>query len=315
MPSQTTIKNNYFITVIVAIYHVESFLQTLVDNLLQCDLSDIEVMLIDDGSPDNCGKICDDYAAGYDQIIALHKENGGLSDARNYGIDRANGKWIIFFDGDDNINPKKFNEFTAYLRTLNNIDVVFNDYFINNVANGSVMPTTFVDHDDATIEEVFTKYGSVWTAWRYAYNKSFLRKYALYFTKDILAEDLDFNATLFALPDVKTKCVHIPYYIYAHHRSGSIMESTSIKLLEDVSNTMRKHTAKLKSRKDQMAKLIRRKILMEYLLLVPRIYQFDKADRKRIHYLYRAKGTPLLINPTIFAPFMHIVRKVYHKIK
>lgn len=93
------------ISVIVPVYKVEKYLNRCVDNILNQTFKDFEIILVDDGSPDNCPAICDDYAAKYDFVHVIHKENGGLSDARNYGIDWAfknsDSEWITFIDSDD----------------------------------------------------------------------------------------------------------------------------------------------------------------------------------------------------------------------
>lgn len=89
------------ISIIVPIYKVEKYLSKCVDSLLNQTYPNMEILLIDDGSPDNCPKICDDYASLYQNIKTFHKQNGGLSDARNYGIRVASGDWIVFVDSDD----------------------------------------------------------------------------------------------------------------------------------------------------------------------------------------------------------------------
>lgn len=98
------------ISVIVPVYNVEKYLNRCVDSILAQTFTDFELILVDDGSPDNCGKICDEYAEKDNRIHVIHKENGGLSDARNAGIDWAfehsNSEWITFIDSDDWIHPK-----------------------------------------------------------------------------------------------------------------------------------------------------------------------------------------------------------------
>lgn len=98
------------ISVIVPIYNVEKYLHRCVDSILAQTFSDFELILVDDGSPDNCGKICDEYAEKDSRIHVIHKENGGLSSARNAGIDwtfeNSDSKWITFIDSDDWVHPK-----------------------------------------------------------------------------------------------------------------------------------------------------------------------------------------------------------------
>lgn len=94
-------KNKPLISVVVPIYKVEDYLCRCVDSIISQTYSNIEIILVDDGSPDNCPKICDDYKNKDSRIIVVHKENGGLSDARNAGIKVMNGKYVTFIDSDD----------------------------------------------------------------------------------------------------------------------------------------------------------------------------------------------------------------------
>lgn len=89
------------ISVIIPVYKVEKFLDRCVKSVLSQSYKDFEVLLVDDGSPDNCGDICESYKRSDNRVRVFHKENGGLSDARNYGVQRAEGKYITFIDSDD----------------------------------------------------------------------------------------------------------------------------------------------------------------------------------------------------------------------
>lgn len=94
------------VSIIIPVYKVpEQYLRKCIESILAQTLKNIEILLVDDGSPDQCGKICDSYAEKDSRIRVLHKKNGGLSSARNYGCRAANGKWIMFVDGDDWIEP------------------------------------------------------------------------------------------------------------------------------------------------------------------------------------------------------------------
>lgn len=96
------------ISIIVPIYKVEKYLEHCVNSILNQTIKDIEVILVDDGSPDTCGEICDRLATEDDRIKVIHKPNGGLSDARNKGIDIAQGKYIGLVDSDDYIAPQMY---------------------------------------------------------------------------------------------------------------------------------------------------------------------------------------------------------------
>lgn len=92
------------ISVIVPVYKVEKYIHKCVDSIIAQTFTDFELFLVDDGSPDNCGKICDEYAEKDNRIIVIHKENGGLSDARNVAIDKAKGEYLTFIDSDDYVS-------------------------------------------------------------------------------------------------------------------------------------------------------------------------------------------------------------------
>lgn len=94
-------KNNPLISIVVPVYKAENYLHRCVDSLLAQTFQDYEVLLIDDGSPDRSGVICDEYAQKDRRVRVFHKENGGVSSARNYGIEQASGNWITFVDSDD----------------------------------------------------------------------------------------------------------------------------------------------------------------------------------------------------------------------
>ncbi len=96
------------ITVIVPVYNVEPYLKKCVDSIICQTYKNLEIILVNDGSPDNCGQICDEYEKKDMRIKVIHKENGGLSSARNAGIDIATGDYISFIDSDDYINCKMY---------------------------------------------------------------------------------------------------------------------------------------------------------------------------------------------------------------
>ena len=100
---KSVIETNVLITVVVPIYKVETYLKKCIESIRSQTYTYLEILLVDDGSPDNCPKICDEYAQIDERIQVIHKENGGLSSARNAGIDRAAGDYISFVDSDDYI--------------------------------------------------------------------------------------------------------------------------------------------------------------------------------------------------------------------
>lgn len=115
------------VTVIVPIYKVEQYVNRCIDSIISQTYKNLEIILVDDGSPDSCGKICDSYAKTDSRIQVIHKENGGLSDARNAGIDVAKGDYLMFVDSDDWVD-EDFCESAVSALENNNSDIVVFGY-------------------------------------------------------------------------------------------------------------------------------------------------------------------------------------------
>lgn len=131
------------ISVIVPVYKVEKYLEKCIESIIKQTYTNLQIILVDDGSPDNCGKICDEYAKKDSRIEVIHKINGGLSDARNVGINRANGRYIGFVDSDDYIKEDMYEklinlikEYDADISICNLYDVIDGNECIRNKDNG-----------------------------------------------------------------------------------------------------------------------------------------------------------------------------------
>lgn len=111
------------VSVIIPVYKVEKYLRRCVNSIINQDFEDYEIILVDDGSPDGCPAICDEYAALYTMIRVIHKENGGLSDARNVAVVQAKGDYILFVDSDDYVDRNHISSLWDRLER-NNADMV-----------------------------------------------------------------------------------------------------------------------------------------------------------------------------------------------
>ena len=131
------------VSIVVPIYNVEKYLEQCIDSIINQTLKEIEIILVDDGSPDNCPQICDDYVKKDSRIKVVHKTNGGLSSARNAGIEIATGDYIGFVDSDDYIELDMY-EKMYNIAIENNVDFVMSDYY--SVSNeGKVRATLDID--------------------------------------------------------------------------------------------------------------------------------------------------------------------------
>lgn len=132
----------YDITVIVPVYNVEDYLRDCLDSLVNQTIANgrMEVLLIDDGSPDSSGDICDEYAQKHDFIKVFHRENQGVSAARNFGIDTAKGKYIMYLDSDDYLSPESVENIVSFFdEHYDEIDLV--TYNEKRVVNGNIKPS------------------------------------------------------------------------------------------------------------------------------------------------------------------------------
>ncbi len=217
------------ISVVVPIYKVESYLHKCVDSILSQTYNNIEIFLVDDGSPDNCSKICDEYAQKDKRIIVIHKKNGGLSDARNTAIDVAKGEYITFIDSDDWIN-KNYIKILYENLIINKADIsccsfmkVYERNYIEEPS--SISNITKIYTPEEAIEKVLYQKQLDNAAWGKLFNKklfSFIR-----FKTGILYEDLDLFYKLYEKAD---KIVHTNAILYYYlQRSNSILGKFDIR--------------------------------------------------------------------------------------
>jgi glycosyltransferase involved in cell wall biosynthesis len=120
--------NAPLVSVIVPIYNVELYLEKCLDSIINQTYKNLEIILIDDGSPDNCGKICDEYALKDKRIKVIHKSNGGQSSARNAGLDVAKGEYIAFVDSDDYIDLRSYEELLD-IALKEEADIVISNFY------------------------------------------------------------------------------------------------------------------------------------------------------------------------------------------
>ena len=131
-------RNKPLISIIVPIYNVELYLKECIESIINQTYKNIEIILIDDGSPDNCGAICDEYAKKDNRIKVIHKENEGVSAARNTGIESCRGEYISFIDADDFVHPDFINDLYSVIDE-NNSDISFCDFY--RYETGAKIPT------------------------------------------------------------------------------------------------------------------------------------------------------------------------------
>lgn len=225
-----------YFSLILPVYNVEKYVKRCVNSLLRQEYTDYEIILVDDGSTDSSGSICDKLADKNNNIFAYHKENGGLSDARNYGMDRAKGNYILFIDSDDWVDEKLLISLHNHLNK-SNVDIL--KFGFQKMQEGNYKNTFFSYfnigvYDRRQIEETILPYtigpkrlfcyeqNACKSVWSHVYSLNFLRENNIRFVseREILNEDYLFNLhTLFY-----AKSLEVTHYIlyYYDYREGSL---------------------------------------------------------------------------------------------
>lgn len=234
-------------SVIVPVYNVAPFLQSCVDSVLEQSYGDLELLLIDDGSTDESGGVCDQYAAADRRVRVVHKKNGGLSSARNAGLREATGEYVIFLDSDDYWDKQDalaliYDEFCH-----ENVDIVlfksqkFDMCKGEILGNGNSLSSEEIRNlpysaqmKRCVAEQVFDT-----CAWNKAFRRSLMKKADLMFTEGIIAEDIDWAARL-ALAAERLAVLQKPIHIYRKGRPGAITSSLRLKNLLDTNGSIQR---------------------------------------------------------------------------
>ena len=207
------------ISVIVPIYNVENYLVRCIESIINQTYSNLEIILVDDGSPDKCSIICDEYAKKDSRIKVIHKKNGGLSDARNAGLDIATGEYIGFVDSDDYIDKNMYKEMINEL-IEKNADIV--SCAINNIYSDR---TEIINIDEEIYDAELALKNLILgkninqTVWNKLYKKEVIGN--ILFEKGKINEDEFWTYRILA-NSKKIITLNKPLYSYLH-RASSIM--------------------------------------------------------------------------------------------
>lgn len=226
--------NNVKVSVVVPIYNVEKYLPRCIESLLNQTFDDYEILLVNDGSPDNCQAIIEDYSARFpDKIVALLKPNGGLSDARNYGLKYAKGEYVSFIDSDDYVD-KTFLEKMYNKAVDTHSDIVVCGYYgVDEVKNTSKwFQKGNGERYGRPLNEVpeLIHYIAPY-AWNKLFKRSLFEDNKIEFPKGLIYEDIPTSYPLIASVD-KIAFIDQPLIYYILRREGSITGTYSRKMMQ-----------------------------------------------------------------------------------
>ncbi len=205
------------ISIILPVYNVEKYISKCIQSVLDQTYPNFELLVVIDGSPDNSKQIAASFVD--DRITIYEKENGGLSDARNYGLERANGEYVYFMDSDDWIEPNLLEVCVSRIEKYKTDFIIFGYHLDRENLNGNIISTTKIAHNEIVYSKEIKNLcfedntlGLLGYAWNKFYKFSFLNENKLKFEKGIsLVEDILFNAKVCEL---SSKIVFVNQTLY-----------------------------------------------------------------------------------------------------
>ncbi len=270
------------ISVIVPIYNVEKYLSKCIDSIANQSYRDLEIILVDDGSTDSSGAICDEYAKNDNRIVVIHKQNGGLSSARNAGLDVANGEYIGFIDSDDYIHQEMYSKMLKSIKNENaDLCICCFEYVYENSEQAKIDVSPFDKASTFSKDEILLKMiGSSSDSVQYitAVNKLYKRE----IFSELRFEEGRIHEDEFIAHHVYDKCqrvVQIPDKLYYYlQRGGSITNSRySVKKL-DAAYAFYGRYLYFKRNKNKLGK--KKSILQAYGVLVNALNRLNYRKNK-----------------------------------
>jgi glycosyltransferase involved in cell wall biosynthesis len=229
--------SQYLISIIIPIYNVERYIRKCIDSVLYQTFKDIEIILVEDGSQDLCSLICDEYARHDNRIKVIHKENGGASDARNKGVEAANGRYIMFVDSDDWIKENCLSDIAKIILETN-VDIIIGHFELCKEFEDGIdwedkkLDSKRINNQNySSVIEYLTYTSSIPVAWRYIFKRQLMIDNKIYFLRGICHEDLEWVPRLICSAN-SYWLYENPFYIY-RIRAGSITTAKTIKNLKD----------------------------------------------------------------------------------
>lgn len=214
---------NPFFSIIVPVYNVEPFIRECINSILTQTFNNFEIILVDDGSPDNCPSICDEYKIKDDRVVVIHKANGGLSDARNYGIKIAHGEYLVFVDSDDFLvnNHCLFDLFKYISKDFYSLYLLNNTVStLNNYSTGK----NYSCKKKVLLKNIIKNKYPRLCAWTWICKKNLFKENDLFFKKGILHEDEQWMPRLLLCVSNNSEIgiFNKGFYFYRLNREGAI---------------------------------------------------------------------------------------------
>ena len=255
------------VSIIIPVYNTEQYLPRCIDSILDQCITDFELLLIDDGSSDGSGKICDAYAEKDSRIRVLHKENGGVSSARNLGLNEAKGEWVVFVDSDDWISDNCIKLLTEPLRNKE-FDIVVGDYrIIGEFPYNLELSLPEGAYHETGITHTFCNGGIYIMSWNKLYRKEFLLKNQLAFEEGKVHED--------EILAFEISCLEKSFYVVKSVTYYYRIRENSIATIKDRHLKLQRYIAVFQSIKEKVKRYEKVDgIYDHYLFFIRRVFRW-----------------------------------------
>lgn len=275
------------VSIIVPIYNIRDYLPECVDSLRNQTLSDIQIILVDDGSTDGSGQIIDSFAAQDARILALHKENGGQSSARNMGFLYAAGEYILYVDGDDYVIPETVERLYTAAKE-HNADIVHGDLLndADRLKDSAFRKLSFENKKTSVlsyIKEVIEKEIYDIVPFLYLVRKTYLEQHNFRFAEGYFYEDQLYTMQLLSHPEASIVKIRFPFYYYRMDRPGSTTNHMTLKKGMDSAYICKEMYKYIRQHIQDENKTCYDAILLISLYQYYRVYlRMKRRDRKRV---------------------------------
>lgn len=276
-------------SIIVPVYNVETYLGSCVNSLMNQDYGNYEILLINDGSTDESGRICDYFSSICSKIKVFHCKNKGVSAARNYGVSQAQGEYLIFADSDDRVESDLCSHIDAVLKRTGDVDVVAYNGWEENQMDKTRKTIKETGRKDLTVQDghdylldCYRKEDLEVVVWLYCLRREYVEQQKLQFIEGIYHEDVEFvpRALLAAEKIVETKRCLYHYRV----RPGSIStHNNKQKNVKDLFYVLELQNALANQQQPELRKWMKNSILNSGLSMIMEAQMYRPEYRKLFH--------------------------------
>lgn len=293
-------ERNPKISFIIPVYNTEKYLETCIDSIINQEYHNYEIILVDDGSKDGSGVICDTFSKEYDNVKTIHQKNSGLSEARNTGIKNSTGDYLLFVDSDDFIEKNSLSKIVDILNSQDkHIDVmfleaikIFPDKSVVSLGDGYVRERIEGKTKRQVLEHISELPKFPGSACTKLIRRQLVIENSMYFQSGLLSEDVDWVTALLVKAE-DFSYYDGTYYYYRQERENSITSRVNIKHFESLLYIIEKWS-NINEKAQEYQDIINSFMAYEYLMLLLTFAGIDSKNKKK--YQSRVRSLKWILN-------------------